>query len=131
MKINPSGLKMAVAIPEEAVQSKIYLIREQKVMLDRDLAALYGVTTKAMNQAVKRNLRRFPGDFMFLIDPKGDSELEVTICDLQPGENGDPSKPPCFHRARYFDALKCPEQRESHPSQYPDHANLLKAETPT
>lgn len=48
-----------------SIESKIYIIRSQKVMLDYDLASLYGVTTKALNQAVKRNTHRFPSDFMF------------------------------------------------------------------
>jgi ORF6N domain len=52
-------------IPDELVVNKIYLIRGQKVMLDSDLAELYGVETKVLNQAVKRNAGRFPGDFMF------------------------------------------------------------------
>jgi hypothetical protein len=50
---------------EEILQSKIYIIRGQKVMIDEDLADLYGVTTKILNQAVKRNIQRFPIDFMF------------------------------------------------------------------
>lgn len=49
----------------QIIQSKIYEIRGQKVMLDRDLAEMYGVQTKALNQAVKRNIDRFPEDFMF------------------------------------------------------------------
>ena len=52
-------------IPDERIVDKIYLIREQKVMLDRDLAELYGVETKRLKEAVKRNLFRFPEDFMF------------------------------------------------------------------
>jgi hypothetical protein len=52
-------------IPAERIEKAILLIRGQKVMLDRDLAALYRVTTKALVQAVKRNLARFPADFMF------------------------------------------------------------------
>ncbi len=52
-------------IPIERVEQAIYRIRGQKVMLDRDLAALYGVETKVLNQAVKRNIKRFPEDFMF------------------------------------------------------------------
>ena len=47
------------------IQSKIYVIRGQKVMLDRDLAELYEVETRTLNQKVKRNQRRFPSDFMF------------------------------------------------------------------
>ena len=52
-------------VPEELIERRIYLIRGQKVMLDSDLAGLYQVQTKKLNQAVKRNLDRFPGDFMF------------------------------------------------------------------
>ena len=51
----------------QVIQSKIYEIRGQKVMLDRDLAEMYGVQTKALNQAVKRNIDRFPEDFMFQV----------------------------------------------------------------
>ena len=58
---------MANEIPlsEELISNKIYFIRNQKVMLDRDLATLYGIETKVLNQAVKRNISRFPEDFMF------------------------------------------------------------------
>lgn len=54
-----------MAIPEEVVMSKIYEVRGEKVMIDRDLAALYGVETKRLKEAVRRNLSRFPTDFMF------------------------------------------------------------------
>ena len=57
-------------IPVERIQQKIYLIRGQKVILDRELASLYGVSTKVLKQAVRRNIERFPGDFMFLLDNK-------------------------------------------------------------
>jgi hypothetical protein len=52
-------------ISDETISDKIYIIRNQKVMLDRDLATLYGVETRVLNQAVKRNIARFPDDFMF------------------------------------------------------------------
>ena len=52
-------------VPEEIIVGKMLLIRNKKVMIDRDLAELYGVTAKQMNQQVKRNLNRFPEDFMF------------------------------------------------------------------
>ena len=52
-------------VPDELVMNRIYLIRGQKIMLDRDLAELYGVGTKVLKQAVKRNAERFPDDFMF------------------------------------------------------------------
>jgi hypothetical protein len=52
----------------EVIEQKIFLIRGKKVMLDRDLGALYGVGTKVLNQAVRRNIRRFPPDFMFQLN---------------------------------------------------------------
>ena len=52
-------------LPDEAIIRKIYVIRGKKVMIDRDLAYLYGVETRILNQTVKRNLKRFPDDFMF------------------------------------------------------------------
>ena len=54
-------------IPDDIVINKIYFIRNQKVMLDRDLAMLYGVETKRLKEQVKRNLNRFPNDFMFVL----------------------------------------------------------------
>lgn len=54
-----------ITVPNETIASKIYLIRGKKVMIDKDLAELYQVETRALNQAVKRNVGRFPGDFMF------------------------------------------------------------------
>ena len=54
--------------PNETVLDKIYVIRNQKVLLDRDLAQLYGIETKRLNEAVKRNLSRFPEDFMFQLN---------------------------------------------------------------
>lgn len=54
-----------VALKEEVVMNRMYYIRDQKVMLDRDLAELYGVETKVLKQAVRRNIDRFPKDFMF------------------------------------------------------------------
>lgn len=54
-----------ILLSEELISNKIYFIRNQKVMLDRDLAALYGIETRVLKQAVKRNISRFPEDFMF------------------------------------------------------------------
>ncbi len=63
-----------------AIQSLIYVIRGQKVMIDRDLAELYGVPTKRLNEAVKRNIERFPDDFMFQLTDSEQKEL-VANCD--------------------------------------------------
>jgi ORF6N domain-containing protein len=62
-------LKNTNLIPIERIQNGIYVIRGEKVMLDRDLATLYGVATKVLKQAVRRNLARFPRDFMFVLSP--------------------------------------------------------------
>ena len=64
----------------ELIEMRILNIRDKKVMIDVDLAKLYGVTTKQLNQAVKRNIERFPSDFMFQLT-KDEKEEVVTICD--------------------------------------------------
>ncbi len=68
-----------VVMTDEAVIQKIYLIRGQKVMLDRDLAALYGYETKRMNEQVKRNLERFPISFMFQLTAEEIASLRSQI----------------------------------------------------
>ncbi len=65
--------------PIEKIEAIIYIIRGQKVMLDSDLAKLYGVETKALNQAVKRNSKRFPNDFMIQCDSVELSSLRSQI----------------------------------------------------
>jgi len=67
-------------IPTERIESRILLIRGRKVMLDRDLAELYGVETRVLNQAVKRNITRFPEDFRFRLT-KAEREEVITNCD--------------------------------------------------
>ncbi len=66
-------------VPQEIIENKIYLIRGQKVMLDMDLAVLYGVKTFVLNQAVKRNIARFPEDFMFKITWREAENLKSQI----------------------------------------------------
>ena len=55
----------SLILPDEIITSKIYIIRDKKVLLDHDLAKLYNVETKVFKQAVRRNIKRFPDDFMF------------------------------------------------------------------
>jgi len=62
-------------VPVEVIESKIYMVRGRKIMLDRDLAKLYGVKTKVLNQAVKRNKARFPEDFMFQLTKEEAEEI--------------------------------------------------------
>lgn len=72
-------------IPQEVIQNKIFLIRGKKVMLDQDLAKLYGVETKQLKRAVKRNLSRFPLDFMFKLTPEEQHSLRYHFGTLEKG----------------------------------------------
>ena len=67
-------------IPTTEIASAIFSIRGQKIMIDSDLAALYGTETKVLKQQVKRNLERFPEDFMFILTKEEKQQL-VTKCD--------------------------------------------------
>lgn len=69
-----AGQNQAVTISENLVANKIYLIRDKRVMLDKDLAELYEVETRALNQAVSRNMERFPEAFMFQLNQQ---EFEI------------------------------------------------------
>jgi phage regulator Rha-like protein len=72
--------RKAVLVPDEIVMDKIFMIRGKKVMIDRDLAELYGVPTKRLNEQVKRNIKRFPADFMFQLTEDEKKEV-VAKCD--------------------------------------------------
>ncbi len=81
-------------IPLELIEKRIYLVRGQKVMLDRDLAELYGVETRVLNQAVKRNLKRFPRDFMFSLSKEEDGALRSHSVTLKKGRGQHRKYPP-------------------------------------
>jgi len=66
-------------IPQEIIESKIYVFRGKNVMVDRDLATLYGVQTKVLNQAIRRNSKRFPEDFMFQLTDQESQNLRSQI----------------------------------------------------
>ncbi len=70
---------MKELIPHEKIEQRIFLIRSHKIMIDRDLAELYGVETKYLNRQVKRNIQRFPDEFMLQLSSEEKDEL-VTIC---------------------------------------------------
>ena len=74
-----------LAVPVEIIEQKIYLIRGQKVMLDSDLAKLYGVAPKRLNEQVKRNRGRFPVDFMFQLTKEETKALRSQIATLKGG----------------------------------------------
>ncbi|MFH1772412.1 MAG: ORF6N domain-containing protein [Candidatus Omnitrophota bacterium] len=69
-----------IAISDIVIETRIFTVRGHNVMLDRDLAELYGVSTKVLNQTVRRNIKRFPEDFMLRLF-KSEKEELVTICD--------------------------------------------------
>ncbi len=73
------NMNKEVVIPDEIISSKIYLIRDQKVMLDKDLAELYAVETKQLKRQVRRNMERFPEDFMFELNQKEFDNLRSQI----------------------------------------------------
>jgi hypothetical protein len=73
-------IKLPAPASAQQIEARILLVRAQKVMIDADLAQLYGVPTKALNQAVKRNNGRFPADFVFQLS-KAEKEEVVTNCD--------------------------------------------------
>ena len=75
------------SVPVEIIQNKIYLIRGQKVMFDRDLAELYDVLTKNLNKAVQRNLDRFPDDFMFQLTKEEAGRSRFQSGTLNRGQN--------------------------------------------
>jgi len=85
----------AMIFPVERIERTILLIRNQKVILDADLAKLYGVTTKRLNQQVKRNIARFPEDFMFQLTSEEKMEV-VANCDHLSRLKFSPASPYAF-----------------------------------
>jgi hypothetical protein len=72
-------MKDKITIPDEAIINKIYVVRGQKIMLDRDLAELYKVETKQLKRQVRRNIDRFPSSFMFELTKEENEELRSQI----------------------------------------------------
>ena len=83
----PPARYTAVAPPDAAITGRIHIIRGQRVMLDRDLSELYGGTAKTLKQAVRRNIERFPEDFMFELTMEEDRALRSQIVTLKQGEH--------------------------------------------
>src|SRR5918996_1412140 len=83
-KLTTTSLTLSVQL----IERRIYLIRGQKVMIDFDLAELYGVTTKRLNQQVTRNKKRFPEDFMFRLTKKETEVLRLQIATSNVGRGG-------------------------------------------
>lgn len=92
-----TGTSLAVSV--QFVERRIYLIRGQKVMLDSDLAELYGVPTKVLNQQVRRNRGRFPEDFMFQLSVEETEFLRSQFATIKAGHGGRRSPPYAFTEA--------------------------------
>ncbi|MFK5958698.1 MAG: ORF6N domain-containing protein [Lutibacter sp.] len=86
-------MKKEIAITNEVITNKIYFIRNQKVILDRDLALLYGVETKRLKEQVRRNINRFPNSFMFELTTEEYASLRSQYASLKQGRH---SKYPPF-----------------------------------
>ncbi len=86
-KVEPIGKSNPSMIPVR-IESLIHIIREQQVMLDSDLARLYGVETKVLNQAVKRNIQRFPEDFMFQLTKEECLRSQIVTLNESRGHEG-------------------------------------------
>ena len=84
-----------VLVSQELVESRVLMIRGRKVMLDADLALLYQVKTMVLNQAVRRNIKRFPDDFMFRLS-QAEKEYVITNCDHLKHLKYSPHKPHAF-----------------------------------
>ncbi len=85
--MEPIGTYTAIAPPDAAITGRIHHIRGQKVMLDRDLAELYGVEVKRLKEQVRRNIVRFPEDFMFELTLEEDNALRSQNATLKQGEH--------------------------------------------
>jgi hypothetical protein len=83
--LNMAKSKQPVLVPSERIERSILLIRGHRVLLDSDLAVLYGVETKVLNQAVRRNLARFPADFMFQLNKNENDALRSQNVTLKLG----------------------------------------------
>jgi len=102
-------MSKSISVNEQSVISKIYLLRGQKVMLDRDLAELYGVETRRLNEQVKRNAERLPENFMFRLTEQ-EVEGMVSKCDtIQTGTWWFP--PSCLYGAWRTHAGQCAEEQ--------------------
>jgi ORF6N domain len=88
--------KSETLVPLASIESRIYVVRGQNVMLDSELAELYEVTTKAFNQSVRRNRTRFPEDFMFQLTKDEDASLRSQIVTSKVGRGGRRYRPFVF-----------------------------------
>ena len=118
---------MTNILPSERIERSIFLIRGHKVMLDADLAVLYGVSVGRLNEAVKRNRDRFPDDFMFQLSPaefhnlklpNRRPKLEIANCDIKFRLGWPAPLTVCFYGTRSSHAFRRVEEQTSGKGQY-------------
>jgi hypothetical protein len=99
--------KKAASVPVEGIAGSIIILRGHRVLLDANLAAIYGVEIRALNQAVKRNSERFPEDFCFSAICRRGGSFKITICDLEDWPWSERQIPAlCLHRTRCHTCCK-------------------------
>jgi hypothetical protein len=116
-------MSLALTTPGEVIDRRIYIIRDQRVMLDRDLAGLYGVKAIALRQQVKRNLDRFPEDFLFQLTAE-ETKLLVSQNVIADRRSLGRLQTLCFHRTRGSDAIVGPHQQTRSSGEHRDHARF-------
>jgi hypothetical protein len=99
-------------MPVFSVESRIFFLRRQKVILDTDLAQLYGVSVKRLNEQMKRNQERFPSDFMFRLTTKEDGILRSQIATSKVGRGGRRNAPYAFTEHGANHGCDCAKFRE-------------------
>jgi ORF6N domain-containing protein len=114
-------------IAAPAIEKRIYVIRGRQVMLDEDLADLYGVETKRLVEQVKRNLERFPGDFMFQLRKDEAAALRSQIATSNTGRGGRRYAPYVFYGAGRGHALLGLAEQDGHRREHRDHAGVCRA----
>jgi hypothetical protein len=110
----------SVQLAVEQLEQTIHLIRGHKMLLDRDLAALYGIPTKTFNRAVCRNIGRFPTDFIFELTREESERSRRPFRSLNAKARGTSIK----HGTRSGDGFQCPQQPARHLGQHRDYARL-------
>jgi hypothetical protein len=111
-------MKQSSLIHVESIEKAIYLIRGERVMLDRDLAALYGLATKALKQAVRRNLDRFPNDLMFVLDTNEFRSWRSQFVTSKADQKGTSLCADGLHRTWNSYVVECLKQRPGDPGQH-------------
>ena len=132
LAMEPPPNYTAVSPPDTAISDRIHMIRGQKVMLDRDLAELYGVEVKRLKQAVRRNMDRFPEDFMFELTLEEAEVSRSQFVTLNQGQWGDTIGPEGVSRWQ-FATLKQGQNVKYAPFAFTEHgilmlANVLRSE---